>query len=143
MAIKILRLDGEVYNLTTGDGGSVNKVVPIYETLNGEDDLTQLTITLTPEQAEEIRKDLEHTILKLYNASSSGLREVYFYYVETKYGHRYYQTVSQGKSYVLSTDMSTGSPNTVTIYELTSGVTEEQVQEMIDNSIGTILQGDY
>jgi hypothetical protein len=143
MAIKILRLDGEVYNLTTGDGGSINKIVPIYETLTDGDDLTQLTIILTSEQTEEIRNDIEHTILKLYNANSSGLREVYFYYVEQKYGSTYYQTVSQGKSYVLFTPMSTGISNTVTISELTSGVTEEQVQEMIDNSIGTLLQGDY
>lgn len=106
-------------------------IVTIYDTLNGETNITTLNIILTAEQATEIRKDLEHTILKLYNASSSGLREVYFYYVETKYGTNYYYTVSQGKTYVLTTAMSTGSPSTVTIYELSSGVTEEQVNDLI------------
>ena len=125
-----LATKGYVDDAVANAGGA--PIVAIYDTLSGETDITTLNITITAEQATEIRKDLEHTILKLYNASSSGLREVYFYYVETKYGNTYYHTIAQGKSYVLTTGMSTGSPNTVTIYELTSGVTEEQLEAKQD-----------
>lgn len=119
-------------------------IFTIYNYLTPSADLTTLDIQLTESQKAEILKDVEHTILKLTGASS---RNIYFYYTGYKFGSYYYTTTIESKTYTMTIANNSVGQIIATISEVSGGtgggVSEERVQEMIDNSIGGVLGGDY